>query len=109
MGTPSGGGANGATSTFGDDGEPVTPRGGVIRKLRHERGWSPRALIDAVAEASRAATGLARSLTPNELAAIEDHDEPVSYDTLCLLADGFDCDPVDLLGEPRSAEESDGT
>ncbi|MGH0035871.1 MAG: hypothetical protein ACQGVK_12665 [Myxococcota bacterium] len=90
---------------FGDDGSPVTPRGGVIRKLRHERGWSPRALIDAVAQASRTASGIARTLTPNELAAIEDHDEPVPYEVLCLLADGFDCDPIDLLGEERSDEE----
>ncbi len=93
------------TSRFGDDGRPVRPRGGVVRKLRHDRGWSPRALISAVESASLSATGLVRSITPTELAAIEDHDEPVPYETLCLLADGFDCDPIDLLGDP--AEESD--
>jgi hypothetical protein len=100
-------GSDGPAGQFGDDGQPVRPQGGVIRKLRHERGWSPRALIDAVAEASRTATGIARTLTPNDLARIEDHDEPVPYEVLCLLADGFDCDPIDLLGTPRSEDEEE--
>lgn len=102
------GGAEPQASAFGDDGGPVRPQGGLIRKLRHDRGWSPRALIDAVAAASRTATGIARTLTPSELARIEDHDEPVPYDVLCLLADGFDCDPIDLLGAPEPSVPEDG-
>jgi len=94
-----------AHEDFGDDGSPVRPRGSVIRRLRHERGWSPGALLDAVARASRTATGIARTLTPVELARIEDQDQRVSYDVLCLLADGFDCDPIDLLADPTSDDE----
>ena len=82
-----------------DDARPVRPLGRAVRKRRIERGWSPRALIDAIEAAHRRSTGIARTITPNVLAGIEERDEVVPYDTLCLVASGFDCDPVDLLAE----------
>jgi hypothetical protein len=75
----------------------VRPDGLAVRRLRHERGWSPRALIEAIDRAHRAETGLSRTITPNLLQGIEEHNEVISYATLCLVAAGFDCDPVDIL------------
>lgn len=75
----------------------MRPNGREVRRRRHERGWSPRRLADAVREASRTATGLPATLTPSLLQGIEEENEPVPYATLCLLAAGLDCDPVDLL------------
>ncbi len=81
----------------GRGGLNVTPAGLVVRRLRHERGWPPRELIDAIGDASLRASGLRETITPNLLAGIEERNEPVPYDTLCLLAAGLDCDPIDLL------------
>ncbi len=75
----------------------VTPAGLMVRRLRHEHGWAPRELIDAIAQASFRASGMRETITPNLLAGIEEHNEPVPYDTLCLLAGGLACDPIDLL------------
>lgn len=85
--------------------EPVEPNGLEVRRRRHERGWSPRALVAAIGEASLRANGLRTTITPNLLSGIEEHNEPIPYDTLCLLADGFDCEPVELLAPER---ETDG-
>ncbi len=76
----------------------VTPAGLVVRRLRHERGWPPRTLIAAIGEASFRASGLRHTITPNLLAGIEERNERVPYDTLCLVAGGLDCDPIDILG-----------
>jgi hypothetical protein len=76
----------------------VRPAGLVVRRLRHERGWPPRELISAIAEASIRASGLRTTITPELLAGIEERNEPIAYDTLCLVAAGLDCDPVDILG-----------
>jgi hypothetical protein len=75
----------------------VVPVGLVVRRLRHERGWPPRALIDAIGEASFRSTGLRETISPNLLAGIEERNERIPYGTLCLLAAGLDCDPIDLL------------
>jgi len=75
----------------------VTPAGLVVRRMRHELGWPPRELIAAIGEASLRASGLRETITPNLLAGIEERNEPVSYETLCLLAGGLGCDPIDLL------------
>jgi hypothetical protein len=92
-----------------DDDAPVRPDGLTVRRLRHERGWSPRALIDEIARVAFAATGLRRSLTPNQLAAIEERDEAVPYSTLCLVSDAFDCDPITLVRiDQRDEDEEDG-
>jgi hypothetical protein len=75
----------------------VTPAGIVVRRLRHERGWPPRELILAIGEASLRADGVRETITPMLLAGIEERNERVPYQTLCLLAGGLDCDPIDLL------------
>ena len=80
------------------DAHKVTPAGLVVRRLRHERGWPPRTLIEAISEASFRASGLRHTITPNLLSGIEERNEPVPYDTLCLVAGGLDCDPIDILG-----------
>jgi hypothetical protein len=66
--------------------------------MRHELGWPARDLISAIAEASIRASGLRETITPEQLAGIEERNEPIAYDTLCLVAAGLDCDPVDILG-----------
>ena len=76
----------------------VTPIGLAVRRRRHEHGWAPRDLIEAIGEASQLATGRRETITPNLLAAIEERNEAVPYDTLCLVAAGLGCDPVDILG-----------
>ncbi len=76
----------------------VRPDGLSVRRLRHERGWSPRDLVDAIGQASERATGIRETITPNELSWIEEQCEMIPYATLCLVADGLDCDPVDILG-----------
>ena len=90
-----------------EDDRLVRPDGLTVRRLRHEHGWSPRDLIDAVARSSLASTGIARTLTPNELTGIEEQGERVSYSTLCLLSGGLGCDPVDLWREDET-DEPDG-
>jgi len=96
-----------------DDDHSVRPDGNTVRRLRHERGWSPRALIDAIARARLAATGLRGTITPNLLSGIEEHDEAIPYATLCLVSDAFDCDPIDLVrasqaDDEEEAQEKDG-
>lgn len=71
----------------------------AVRRRRHEHGWSPRDLVDAIAEACFAASGLRRTLTPNQIQAIEERAERIAYDELLLLADGLRCDPSDLIAE----------
>ena len=78
--------------------EMVTPAGLVVRRLRHDRGWPPRTLIAAIREAHFRSTGLNETITPNLLAAIEERNERVPYDTLCLVAGGLGCDPIDIVG-----------
>jgi hypothetical protein len=76
----------------------VRPAGLVVRRMRHERGWPPRELIEAIGEASVRASGRRETITPNLLAGIEERNEAISYETLCLVAAGLGCDPVDILG-----------
>lgn len=75
----------------------VVPEGLAVRRRRHEHGWAPRELISAIGEASYHASGRRETISPNLLAAIEERNEPVPYDTLCLVAAGLGCDPVDIL------------
>ncbi|MBW1884257.1 MAG: helix-turn-helix domain-containing protein [Deltaproteobacteria bacterium] len=87
----------------------VQPDGLTVRRRRHERGWSLRDLVLAIESACFSASGLRRTLTPNQIEAIEERAERISYDSLLLLADGLDCDPADLLapeklnGRPRGS------
>ena len=82
-----------------DDQRRVRPDGYAIRGRRHARGWSPRDLLEAVAEAHCRATGMRRTISPNLLRGMEERNESVPYATLRLVASGLDCNPVELLLE----------
>lgn len=71
----------------------------AVRRRRHDRGWSLRDLVVAIEEACFAASGLRRTLTPNQIQAVEEREERVAYDELLLLCDGLACDPSDLIAE----------
>ena len=80
----------------------------AVRRFRHDQGWSPRDLVAAIAEASFAASGLRRTLTPNQIQAIEEREEQITYDELLLLADGLACDPSDLIAEGEMSSRRRG-
>jgi len=90
-----------------DDDRAVKPDGRTVRRLRHDRGWSPRTLIDEIERVHFSNTGLRETITPNLLIGIEEHDEAVPYATLCLVSDAFDCDPIDLVRSNQSDDEGD--
>ena len=71
----------------------------AVRRRRHDHGWSPRDLVGPLADACFTASGLRRTLTPNQIQAIEEREERISYSELLLLADGLECDPSDLIAE----------
>jgi hypothetical protein len=81
------------------DEEWVQPDGLSIRRLRHGRKWSPRECIAAISRAHRIASGLTESISPDLLQHIEEKNERIPYETLCMIARGFECDPVDLMTE----------
>lgn len=80
----------------------------AVRRRRHDHGWSPRDLVFAIEQASFVASGLRRTLTPNQIQAIEEREEPISYDELLLLADGLACDPSDLIAEGEMSSRRRG-
>jgi DNA-binding Xre family transcriptional regulator len=80
-----------------EDARRVRPNGLAVRRMRHDRSWSPRDLIDAVARASERSTGISETITPQLLSGIEEQCEAIPYATLCLIAGGLDCDPIDIL------------
>jgi transcriptional regulator with XRE-family HTH domain len=84
-----------------DDRLPIRPDGLAIRRLRRDRGWSRRDLLEAIAEAARRETGVRETISPKLLEGIEEGNEAVPYSTLCRIASGLDCEPVELLVEPR--------
>jgi hypothetical protein len=86
-------------STTHDDARLVRPDGLAIRGLRHQRGWSPRDLAGAISEAERVATGRTANVVPRVLHAVEERNAPIAYATLCLIAAGLDCNPVEILLE----------
>ena len=90
-----------------DDDTHVRPDGLTVRRLRHERGWSPRELSDAIGRRRFEATGLRATVTPNQLAGIEERDERVPYSLLCLVSDAFECDPIDLVREESDTDDAD--
>lgn len=77
--------------------ELVLLDGLTVRRRRHQRGWSTRELAAAIEATSFASSGRKRSITPNQLEAIEERGERIPYELVLLLADGLDCDPIDLL------------
>lgn len=87
------------TTADSDGQQLVRPDGLAVRRRRHDNGWSARELTLAIESASFKSSGLRRSLKPSQLKAIEEQGEQISYDQLLLLADGLDCDPVDLIAE----------
>lgn len=82
-----------------EDQQWIVPDGLSVRRRRHNHRWSPRDLVKAIERAHFVATGLRETLTPTLLQAIEEKNERIPYATLRLLADGLDCDPVDILTE----------
>lgn len=78
----------------------------TVRRRRHDRGWSPRQLVQEIEDASFAASGLKRTLSPNQIQAIEEREERVPYDLVLLLADGLGCDPADLIAEGELSARS---
>ena len=80
----------------------------AVRRRRHDRGWSPRDLVAAIKEASFVASGLRRSLTPNQIQAIEEREEQIAYADLLLLSDGLACDPSDLIAEGEMSSTRPG-
>ena len=53
--------------------------------------------MNAVARASERASGLPTTLSLNLLGWIEESNEPVPYATICRIAAGLDCEPVELV------------
>lgn len=84
-----------------EDGRPIRPDGLAIRRMRRDRGWSRRDLLVAIAEATLRETGIRDTISPNLLEGIEEGNEAIPYSTLCRIASGLDCEPVELLVEPR--------
>jgi transcriptional regulator with XRE-family HTH domain len=82
------------------DERPIRPDGLAIRRLRRDRGWSRRDLLEAMGEASLRETGVCEIISPNLLQAVEERNEAIPYSTLCRIASGLDCEPVELLVEP---------
>ena len=80
-----------------DDLRPVRPDGLAIRRLRRDRGWSRRDLLEAIAEAALRETGMRKTISPNLLEGVEEGNEAIPYSTLCRIASGLDCEPVELL------------
>jgi hypothetical protein len=86
----------GATLPY-DDATPVRPDGLTIRRLRRELGLSRAGLSERIARRSREATGRTESVSRNVLQHVEEAGERVSYATLCLIALGLDCNPMEIL------------
>jgi DNA-binding Xre family transcriptional regulator len=53
--------------------------------------------VAAIGRAHRVASGLAETISPNLLQHVEEKNERIPYETLCMIARGLDCDPADLL------------
>ncbi len=80
-----------------DDARAVRPDGLGIRGRRHQLGWSPRDLVEAIGSARARETGVWETITPNLLRGIEEQNETIPYATLRLVAAGLDCNPAELL------------
>jgi hypothetical protein len=90
-----------------DDDAKVRPDGLGIRRRRRRLGWSRAELVAAIGSRSREATGLPETLTRNLLQGIEETNERVAYRTVCLIALGLDCNPVELVApeaDPDAAQ-----
>jgi transcriptional regulator with XRE-family HTH domain len=92
-----------------DDRRRVRPDGLSVRARRHALGWSQRDLVEAIATAHERATGLRETVTPALLAAVEERGAAIPYTTLCLIAAGLDCNPVELLAPEEDEIGPSGT
>jgi transcriptional regulator with XRE-family HTH domain len=82
-----------------EEDDTVTPDGLGIRRRRRLLGCSRRAFVEVMARASVRESGRRETITVNLLEGIEETNEPVPYATLCRVAAGLDCDPVELVVE----------
>jgi transcriptional regulator with XRE-family HTH domain len=92
-----------------DDDAKVRPDGLGIRRRRRRLGWSRAELVAAIGSRSREATGVPETLTRNLLQGIEESNERVAYRTLCLIALGLDCNPVELVVAAPEDDAAAGT
>ena len=86
-----------------DDDAPVTPDGMAIRRMRRVRGWSRRAFVEAIGDASVRESGVRATITQNLLEHVEESGEPISYTDLCRIAAGLDCNPMELVASGAQA------
>jgi transcriptional regulator with XRE-family HTH domain len=75
----------------------VRPDGLTIRRLRRGLGLSRAALSARIERRSFESTGRAESVSRNVLQHVEEGGERIPYATLCLIALGLDCNPIELL------------
>jgi len=80
-----------------DDDALVRPDGLTIRRLRRGLGLSRAGLSQHIERRSLESTGRAETVSRNVLQHVEEANERVPYATLCLIALGLDCNPVELL------------
>ena len=75
----------------------MRPDGLTIRRLRRGLGLSRAGLSAHIERRSFEATGRAETVSRNLLQHVEERGERIPYATLCLIALGLDCNPVELL------------
>lgn len=83
-----------------DDDSPIVPDGLTIRRRRRRQGWSRRAFVARLRAHTEAITGLPQTIPRSLLQGVEDENERIPYGTLCLIASGLDCNPVEILLDP---------
>ena len=90
--------SSGGPVAFEDD-SPVRPDGMEIRRRRRAQGWSRREFVVVMAAARERESGLRETISVNLLEGMEESSETVPYETLCRVASGLDCNPIELLRE----------
>jgi hypothetical protein len=83
-----------------DDDSPIVPDGLTIRRRRRRQGWSRRTFVARIRAHTEAVTGLPETIPRSLLQGVEDENEQIPYGTLCLIASGLDCNPVEILLDP---------
>ena len=82
-----------------EDQTPIVPDGLTIRRRRRRMGFSRRDFVQLLERRTKESTGVPETISRNVLQGIEETNERVPYATLCLIALGLDCNPIELLGE----------
>ncbi|MDH3685296.1 MAG: hypothetical protein OEP95_03675 [Myxococcales bacterium] len=83
-----------------DDDTEIVPDGLTIRRWRRRHGWSRRTFVARLRAHSEEVTGLPETIPRSLLQGVEDENERIPYGTLCLIASGLDCNPVEILLDP---------